>query len=248
MVCVEYNGFCILYCKSKVTLFHFGQTMKYILAASIVFTGCGTLNSAIPLDKGEHALGLSFGGPLITALGPPIPTPSLVVEGVSGVEPLWGRPSDLNYGINMTALAFGTLGLHTGGSLLVLKGEGARPNLSVSDRFYLYTNWLDRTKPKYARDFFALDQVDLTASWAVKRHLLYGGLSSYIDIGDPELSLAPFVGTELRGKNRFFFQWELRHMAANRKPDIVDVTFASPGGYGAISTTLSVGWMLKGER
>lgn len=223
------------------------MTYRYLIAAFLML-GCGTINSTIPLDKGEHMVGATFGGPLLTALGPPIPVPSLVVEGASGTEPFLDRPTDVSYGLNTTALAFGTVGLHLGTSWLIVRENGLIPNLTASDRLYIYSNHFDKTKPKETRQFYVMEQIDLTTSWSIKNHLVFSGLGTYYDVPDPELILAPFVGMELRSQKRFFFQWELRYMGVNRQPDIVDVTFASPGGYGALATTFSAGWMLKGDR
>jgi hypothetical protein len=222
--------------------------MQFRHCGIFLLMGCGTLNSAVPLEQGEHALGVTFGGPVITALGPPIPTPNLVVEGVSGRAPFLNRPTDINYGVNMTALAFGVVGTHFGSSLLIFGADGARPNFSIADRFYLYSNHFDTTKPEESRQLYMMDQIDLTTSWPISRHLAYTGVGTYVDFADPEFILAPFVGMELRSQKRFFFQWEVRHLGVNRQPDVVDVTFASIAGQGGISTTLSAGWMLKGDR
>ena len=52
--------------------------MKIFLlgASALLFTsGCGTMSAAYPLDEGEHRMGVTFGGPFTTTLGPPIPVP-----------------------------------------------------------------------------------------------------------------------------------------------------------------------------
>ena len=83
-----------------------------LLTIPFLMSACGALNTARPLDKGEHRVGVTGGGAVLKALGPPIPLPNLVIEGQSGLSPVQGRPLDVNYGINTTALAFGTVGLH----------------------------------------------------------------------------------------------------------------------------------------
>ena len=138
--------------------------------------GCGTINSTIPLDKGEHAMGATFGGPLLTALGPPIPVPSLVLEGVSGTEPFFDRPTDVSYGLNATALAFGTIGGHFGSSWQLVRENGSVPNLTVSGRAFIYSNHLDQTKPREARRLYIMEQLDLTTSWSFKTICSFLGL------------------------------------------------------------------------
>ena len=72
--------------------------------------GCGTMNAARPLDPGQHVVGVTFGGPFTTSLGPPIPVPNLIVEGRTGLEPIGSMPVDVNYGVNGLAAAFGLIG------------------------------------------------------------------------------------------------------------------------------------------
>ena len=56
------------------------------------------------MEPGQHRAGVTFGGPFTTTLGPPIPIPNLIVEGRSGLEPVAGRPLDVNYGLNATGI------------------------------------------------------------------------------------------------------------------------------------------------
>ena len=217
------------------------------LGWTVLFSmGCGALNTARPLDKGEHRVGVTGGGAVLTSLGKPIPLPNLIIEGQSGLSPLQNRPLDVNYGINATAGAFGILGLHAGTSYLLVEQQGLRPTLSVMDRVHFYNNWLDSTKDASVRKGFLLNQIDLTASWTVSKHLGYVGLANYIDIADPELTLAPFAGIQINTGRNLFLQMEGRYLAANRQPDVVDVTFATLG-YGALSVTGSIGFTFGGE-
>jgi hypothetical protein len=215
---------------------------------TMLLSSCGALNTARPLDQGEHRLGITGGGAVLKALGPPIPLPNIVVEGQTGLSPLKERPLDINYGINTTAIAFGTLGLHLGASHLLLEQKGSRPAISIMDRIHVYNNWLDTTKDVEMRQGFLLNQIDLTASWTLNRHLGYIGIANYLDIADPEFTIAPFAGFQWNSKNSLFLQAETRYLAANRQPEIVDVPFAT-FGYGAVSVTGSIGWVFgpKGE-
>ena len=66
---------------------------------------CGTMNTARPLDKGQTAVGLTLGGPMVEFGGSFVPLPNAVVEGRTGMKPLNGKNWDINYGLNLTALA-----------------------------------------------------------------------------------------------------------------------------------------------
>jgi len=217
-----------------------------ILIAAIQLTACGALHNARPLEQGEHRAGVTMGGAVLTQMGAPIPLPNMVLEGQSGVKALRNHATDVNYGMNLTALAFGVVGIHAGTSHLLFAQKGARPSLSATERIHFYNNWLDTTKDSSVRTSYLLNQVDLTAAWNINRHLGYVGISDYIDIPDPELNVAPFVGFVFQGKKKCFSQVEARYLAANRQPDIVDVSFMSFGEKGALSTTLSFGWNFGG--
>jgi hypothetical protein len=209
--------------------------------------GCGALNTARPLDKGQQTIGATFGGLVITQLGPPMPLPFLIVEGQTGLSPIKDRPFDINYGLNATALAFGTLGLHLGASHLLLEQKGYRPALSAMERVHFYNNYFDTTKSAEVRSAFFLNQIDLTASWKLQRNLTYVGVANYLDFADPELNITPFVGWEYQSKKRMFTQMEIRYLAANRSQDIDDIAIFG-GTTGGLSTTLSIGWKMGGEK
>ncbi len=216
-----------------------------LVSASILSGACGTMNAARPLDAGEHQVGVTFGGPFTTQLGPPIPVPNLVVEGRSGLNPLGSVPLDVNYGLNLTPLAFGVTGLHTGASLHPVAQNGIWPALSFTERVLLYNNVLDTRKPKDARAVWALNEFDATASWSLGNHLVYAGLSNAVDLADPELLLSPFLGTELRPRGgSFAWQLESRWLGANFSPDVYDVSWLNTGtpGHGLFTFTISAAW------
>ena len=225
------------------------------LISVVGLVGCGTMNAARPLDPGDHMVGVTFGGPFTTSLGPPIPVPNLMIEGRSGLEPIGGKPVDVNYGVNALAAAFGLIGLHGGATMHFLEQDGARPALSVTERVHFYNNWLDNTKPKESRKPWGVNELDVTASWNMGPHLVYLGGSDVIDMADPELLVAPFIGVVLQPEEkRFRFQVESRLLGANFSPEVWDLSWLSPGassvegeeapGQGLVSITLTAAWKL----
>jgi len=210
-------------------------------------SACGTMNAARPMPAGEHQVGVNFGGPFTTSLGPPIPIPNLVVEARSGLKPLAGLPADVNYGMNMTVMAFGVVGVHGGGSLHLLEQQNAIPAISVTERIHVYNNKLDGAKPKESRAWWALNELDITTSWSMGNHLLYTGLTNHIDMADPELLIGPFIGTELRPKGgSFAWQLESRWVGANFSPEVYDVSWLNTGdpGHGLFTFTVGAAWTL----
>ena len=224
--------------------------MKTCLQIAVLpfFCACGTLSASHPLEPGDHQLGITFGGPFTTSLGPPIPVPNLIAEGRTGLEPFGELPLDINYGVNLTSIAFGLMGVHGGASLHLLEGSGWRPNLAVTERLHLYHNYFDTTKPKDTRMMWGLNELDLTASWGLGRHFVYAGVSNVLDLADPEFLVSPFLGIDLQPKDRRLgFQLETRVLGANFSPEIWDVTWLSLGGepgHGLISVTASLSWAL----
>ncbi|MCB9765441.1 MAG: hypothetical protein H6739_37045 [Alphaproteobacteria bacterium] len=208
----------------------------------LTLAACGTMNGARPLTQGQHAVGLTVGGPMVN-LGAPIPLPNAVLEGRSGLPALAGRPTDLNYGLNLTAAAFGVVGGHVGASHLLLDQRGARPALSATDRLYVYDNHLDRSDAAESRALWAMDQLELTASWAPKGQLLYLGAAEYLDFRNPRLTLTPFAGAALDfGRpGGFGLQVESRYFAANAAPVNTAVPWISLGR-GAVGLTLGASW------
>ncbi|MDP6931307.1 MAG: hypothetical protein QGG40_00255 [Myxococcota bacterium] len=205
----------------------------------LLATACGTMNTARPLDPGEHAVGLTFGGPIVDVNDSWLPLPNAVLEGRTGLNPVASRATDVNYGLNLTGIAFGLAGLHGGVSHTLGLQDGYRPHVSVSNRLFLYNNYPDGRKAADAKGFWVLDQLEVTASWALGHQLVYSGLAEYLDLGAPGLLLAPFAGVELGGSGRVRTQLELRHMAANRVQDVNTIRWLNPGT-GALQITVGL--------
>ena len=216
--------------------------MLPLLTALLV--GCGTMNGARPLPPGQHAVGLTGGGALLDA-GVELPLPNAVLEGRTGLPQVADRNLDVNYGLNLTAAAFGQLGLHFGASWQLLDQVGWRPALSVTNRVFVYTNALDRTKADPGA--WVADQLELTASWQLRSHLVYAGGAEYLDLRNPGLLLTPFAGVQLAPKSdRVRFQLEARWYAFHRQPEALNIHWITPGR-GALGVNAGVAVRLGGE-
>ncbi len=210
-----------------------------------LLTGCGVMNGARPQSPGTHAVGLTVGGPMLAAAGLVLPLPNAVIEGRSGLPLLLDRELDVNYGLNLTAIAFGQAGVHVGASWLVLDQQGWRPALSVSDRVYVYTNAFDRTKAE--REWWFATQVELTASYELgQASLVYFGAAEAIDFRNPGLLVSPFVGVQLAPKSdRVRLQLEGRWHGINALPEASNIKWISPGR-GAVGVNAGVAVTLGG--
>jgi len=181
---------------------------------------------------------------MLAAAGLVLPLPNAVLEGRSGMPRLLDRELDVNYGVNLTAIAFGQAGVHVGASWLVLDQQGWRPALSVSDRVFLYTNALDNTKSE--REWWAATQLELTASYAVRSHLVWFGVAEALDFGNPGLLLSPYVGFQAApASDRVRFQLEARWYGVNKLPEAQNIDWITPGR-GALGVTAGVAVTLGG--
>lgn len=218
-----------------------GRTAALLFSSLLATSGCGTFNAARPLAPGEHAVGATLGGPLIT-LGAPLPIPSLVVEGRHGLQPLANRPFDLHYGLNATAAGFGIAQGHVGAAWQLTDAKGGVPALTVANRVFLADNHLAANKAETAeRHFWALDQLDLLASWDSGRWLGYTGLSQLTDFRYPGLHLAPVLGGQvsLGSARAWSLQLETRYYGVNDTASSNAVPWVTLGP-GALGVNLGV--------
>ena len=206
--------------------------------------GCGTMNGARPLEKGEHEVGMTFGGPTLKLFDTLIPLPNMVFEGRSGLGTLSDKPYDINYGLNATALAFGIVQGHVGASWLMLKQSDAIPALSLTNRIYGAANFFNRAdKFDDSVNFWGAHELEVTASWDWNQHLIYTGLAQYTDFGLPDLLLSPFVGTSFDHGDKDAFKWELelRWYAINATKELVNVNWF-PETNGSLGINLGVSY------
>jgi hypothetical protein len=213
--------------------------------------GCATLSGARPLDQGEHAVGVTLGGAMLTFSGAPMPLPNAVVEGRSGLAPFAGRPTEVSYGLDATGLVFGILPLHAGLSWQFTDQRKALPAFTLTDRLWFATNAIGlglRADPKLQA--WASNQIEVDASWLVGRQLLYLGLATYADLGSPRLNLTPLGGVVFdfaASRRGLLLQLEARWYAANVPPDLDLISWIPARGNGALGVTLGFGYRFGGE-
>ena len=202
------------------------------------------MNAARPLEPGQHAVGATFGGPVLDAGFVTTPMPSLNVEGRSGVTSFMDRPVELNYGLNVTGIAFGLGSAHIGGAWLAMEQDGARPALALVDRVHLTSNVFDTTKD--TKDVMAIMQLEALASWDTKPALLYVGAAQYLQLSNPMLTLTPVVGTELHLGQKWGLQVEFRHYAITQNKEPLNTVTWKTWGPGAYGVTVGVNRAIGG--
>ena len=215
--------------------------MRYL--SVFLLCACGTMNGARPLEKGQHAVGLTIGGPMVEFGGAFIPLPNAVIEGRSGMAPIKGHRWDVNYGLNLTAIAFDQIGTHVGGNYLISPQDGMRPAWSVGTRMFLYSNHISSATVDDGKGLWATNEVTTTVSWKVGRQMVYTGFSQYFDLSAPSLTLTPFWGCELFHtglQNGFALQFEIRNYVVGRNPTVNLARWNTPFGSGAFGGSLGL--------
>lgn len=225
------------------------RSVLLLLLLAVVATGCSTLPGARPLSPGEHEVGLTFGGPLFRNIGAPIPMPMANLQARHGLAELADRPLELNYGLNLTPIAFGVLQGHIGAGYQLSFADGALPAFAVTNRLYAGANVLD---PEPAADVpvgvWGMDQLELSASWDFgNQSYMFVSLSEYLDFGAPSLLLAPAVGVlaDPGEAGGISFGGEVRWYGLNRRADVDTVKWIPSGGPGALGVSVGVSYAFR---
>lgn len=203
-----------------------------LLIALFVAGACTTVNTARPLEPGQHGVSVTLGGPIadIPNIGS-IPFPHMTIEGRHGlIEDL-----DMNYGLHVLPALFGVAGGHLGATWLAMDQQEWIPAISAGQRLFVFSNRLDNRKPAASRAEWLLSQTDLTASWLLYDQLVYAGATAYIPVLQPQVFLAPFAGVEFRpGIDWLRLQLEARYLAPYINTQYGVVNWVAPGDQGGI--------------
>ena len=202
-----------------------------LLTIPFLMSACGALNTARPLDKGEHRVGVTGGGAVLK-FGTTDSTANLVVEGQSGLSPYKVAHSMSTMVSTPQRSPWVPLDCMEGSRTSWWNKMGCSLTLWPRDFTFTTTGSTIQKNLTCEKPFSWI--CGLTAL-GYQRNLGYVGVANYLDIADPELTLAPFAGDNWTVK-KLFLQAETRYLAINRQPEIVDVPFAT-FGYGALSIT-----------
>lgn len=208
-----------------------GNLIKLLTALiSLLAFGCSTMNGARPLASGQHEIGLILGGPMVNLGGSGIPIPSAILGARTGLNKVLDRSFELDYGLNLTGIAFGVGQTHIGASWQLSEQSDFVPAVTLTDRFYLASD---------GKTFWAVNQQEILLSWLIKDQLIYTGIGNYIDLGnlsDHLLRLTPVVGLTIDPFEAGGFRYHLegRWFALNKEPEIEAITWvpSDRGAYG----------------
>ena len=198
-----------------------------VVVALLLSTGCAHMATLKPAPKGELEVDLSLGGPMLKLGGAPIPAPLSAVGVRYGVH----ERADVQLHFHPTAAILGVMGWDVGSSLLVVSGEGALPDVTVTGRFFGFTDF---------KEFRPYVQLGGVASWVLfKRIAPYIGFDGLIQFGASPLVA---VSAGLQGIfGRFTAQLEAKWFGIGHDTKFMVVDWVSPGS-GAIGIMLGFGY------
>ena len=203
----------------------------------IVFAvaSCAPSRFVEPLDKGEWAVGGSFGGPVIDFAGAPIPVPITSIEVGYGLD----STKTIHGGLHTTAMLFGNFQIDAGMTYQFLHQKKWIPNVSASAGFNTIYDFDDKSGKFWPT-------LDANAFWnyGKRRNYFYTGFNNYFDFtstlstGEPQTNhilFSPQIGHVLKGKNRSWeLTTELKFLAPYMRNDYAFVPYKSiTGNFGA---------------
>lgn len=199
---------------------------------------CGTVTAVTPLDRGESALNLSFGGPIANVSGMNIPIPYAVARYRHGLTDQAG----VYAGVHLLAPALGVAGLDLGFSYHFLKQQGWVPTVGASAGITALI------QPGGGAALFP--QLDLVASYRLNSRFTtyFGSQSMYQFQSKPNVVLAPFVGTEWHISDPFSLNLEAKWYAPTEKTRPRNVYYSLPiANYGAVGFVLGANYRFGGR-
>ena len=205
--------------------------LQPILLCFLIFYLCSCAPSRFvkPLAKGEQAINIAAGGPIISYNDIPIPEP--LVSATYG----YGIDSSLTaFGsFNITSALYGNIQVEAGVVKRIVKQHHGWPGVSISPvANYIFRNSGDNK-------FYP--QVDLNAYWDHNnsKNLFYAGLSNWFELSstkahdqqqDNHWLLSPMIG-EYFIHSKWSINVEVKLVAANLSSQKTVVEYTTPFGH-----------------
>lgn len=213
--------------------------IKIVFIISLIgFSSCAPSRFVKPLEKGEKALNVNLGGPLIGFAGTTIPIPFTSVTGAYGVKEKMTAFSSLH----TTSLAFGVFQAEMGLVKQLNNQKLWLPAFSLSPVANLAFD-------RWEYNFRFWPQLDANAFWEYKggQWLTYAGVSNWFDLsakkahGETQNTnwIYNFQLGQTLSRGKWNYSLELKYLAPfqNRLPNVVD--YKGFGEKGAVGLYLS---------
>ena len=208
---------------------------KYLLALLLLSLmafamSCSPTRFIEPLEKGEIAVGINAGGPIIGLAGSKIPIP------LSSIYAGYGYKDNLTLygGLHTTSLLFQTLQLDFGARREIFDGYGINPSISVAGALNGIVAFRDYTTRIYP-------QLDVNAYWKYGGWRTYTGAQAWFDFykgRTPTYGFSGFfvpalvIGQDYKWK-KWQFGVEYKRLGFNVPTENSVVNYITFGGIGA---------------
>lgn len=201
----------------------------FFLLTTFYLTSCAPSRFVKPLAKGEQAINIATGGPVVTYSDIPIPVP--LVSATYG----YGIDSSLTLfgGLNITSAFYGNAQVEAGVVKRIVQQQHSWPGVSVTP----VANFIYRNKD--ASKFYP--QLDVNAYWDYNkgRNFFYAGLSNWFELSstkahdqkqDHHWLLSPMIG-EYFVRNKWSINVEAKIVAANLSSEKTVAEYKTPFGH-----------------
>lgn len=194
----------------------------------ITLSACNISRVVKPLEKGEHQLSASLGGPAIVFSGAPVPLP------LSSIAYAYGLDSGLSVsaGLHTTSMLFGVAQADASLHAELWRNESDRFGLIASPGAVFIHEFYEGNSRIYP-------QLDLGSWWHYKKenpNHLYGGVGTWVELfrekahGEvQDNELMPYVTLGHKWvKNRWALQLEARYIGMFSRNDQIVVDYLTP--------------------
>jgi hypothetical protein len=169
--------------------------MKKLIFLFLIISSCAPSRFVEPLKKGQHAVALDVGGPLIEFGGLIIPTPLSSISygyGIDSTKTVFG-------GLHTTSLLFGNFQGDIGATFKVFKQDKYIPAISISPAI----NFIKR--PDVKGNVWPAADVNFYWNYGERNNYFYGGATNWYE---PEATRAHGESTI----QRFIFNPQVGHV------------------------------------
>ena len=200
----------------------------FIVLAAAYITSCAPSRFVKPLAKGEKAVAVTFGGPLIGFGGSVIPVPLTSVYGGYGFNDritFFGS-------LHTTSIPFGVFQTDIGVTYSLWTKDSLRTGLSVSPALNIAANRSD------LKLWPAID-LNYYQSFGKKYSYWYAGVSNWFELSSRKAHnevqkehwlFSPQAGIVFSKKNKWAHQVEIKVLGLNRSNEDIVVDYRTPFG------------------
>lgn len=226
--------------------------MRNVLAIALLalgVQGCTTTRALAPLQKGQHGMSVSLGGPFVQFAGAPIPVPFTQIGYRYGLD----GHGDVHAGLYATGLFTTKVGgFDLGVSRELVTADGGRPRimLDMNHGFFFGDSQgtadptsgpgaeLTGAAPGGFRWFPELQAV-FTWDLGTAPHRVYVGVDGFFQVvPEAHALVTPFFGTELRASRTLGVVLEVGWISPWTNTTAMNPVWYGPGDQGVVSAKL----------